>query len=147
MRAAATESVSLDVDGTNRVGGLLTLPSNPVACFVFAHGAGAGMNHSFMTAAAIGMAERRIASLRYQFLYMEKGSKRPDPPAVAHAVVRAAVSYAASRMRGRVPLVAGGKSFGGRMTSQAQAASPLPGVQGLVFFAFPLHPAAKPSTD
>ena len=111
---------------------------------VFAHGAGAGMQHAFMQTVADGLAGRQIATLRYRFAYMERGSKRPDQPAVAHAVVRAAVSHAASLMAG-IPLVAGGKSFGGRMTSQAQALAPLPGVRGLAFFGFPLHAADKPS--
>lgn len=102
------------------------------------------MTHRSMAALADGLAERGIASLRYQFPYMERGSNRPDPPAVAHAAVRAAVAEAA-RLAGELPLFAGGKSFGGRMTSQAQAITPLPGVRGLVFFAFPLHPAGKPS--
>ncbi|MDB5517887.1 MAG: alpha/beta hydrolase [Tardiphaga sp.] len=122
---------------------------NPLAaraCFIFAHGAGAGMTHSFMESVATGLFERGIATLRYQFPYMEKGSKRPDPPAMAHATVRAAVAEAARRCDG-LRLVAGGKSFGGRMTSQAQAAAPLPGVRGLAFLGFPLHPAGKPSED
>ena len=122
---------------------ILTRPDDARACYVFAHGAGAGMHHSFMAAFADGLAQRRIATLRYQFPYMEKGSKRPDPPAVAHAAVRAAVAEAAARCPG-LPLFAGGKSFGGRMTSQAQAKEALPGVRGLVFVGFPLHPAGKP---
>ena len=146
MAAAKPEKLTVEAEKIGRVSALLSAPSNAEACFVFAHGAGAGMNHSFMAAVAEGLADRRIASLRYQFLYMEKGSKRPDPPAVAHAVVRAAVSCAGSRLPG-LPLVAGGKSFGGRMTSQAQAASPMPNVRGLAFFGFPLHPAGKPSID
>jgi predicted alpha/beta-hydrolase family hydrolase len=104
------------------------------------------MTHPFMAKVAAGLGERGIATLRYQFPYMEKGSKRPDAPAVAHAAVRAAVAEAARRCEG-VPLIAGGKSFGGRMTSQAQAAAPLAGVHGLAFFGFPLHPAGKPSND
>jgi predicted alpha/beta-hydrolase family hydrolase len=104
------------------------------------------MNHPFMAAVAAGLAERGIATLRYQFPYMERGSKRPDPPGIAHAAVRAAVTEAARRLPG-APLVAGGKSFGGRMTSQAQAAAPLPGVVGLVFLGFPLHPAKKPASE
>jgi hypothetical protein len=104
------------------------------------------MSHPFMETVAAGLAERGIATLRYQFPYMEKGSKRPDPPAVAQVAVRAAVAEAAGRCPG-LPLIAGGKSFGGRMTSQAQAASPLDGVRGLAFFGFPLHPSGKPSSD
>jgi uncharacterized protein len=127
------------------VAGLLDAPANPQACYVFAHGAGAGMNHAFMTAIAQGLAGRGIATLRFQFPYMEQGSKRPDSPAVAQAAVRAAVDEAASLLPG-VPLFAGGKSFGGRMTSHAQAAQPLPRVRGIVFVGFPLHPPGKPST-
>ena len=113
---------------------------------MLAHGAGAGMTHPFMEKVAAGLSERHMATLRYQFPYMEKGSKRPDSPAVAHAAVRAAVAEAARRCEG-VPLIAGGKSFGGRMTSQAQALQPLAGVRGLAFFGFPLHPAGKPSNE
>src|SRR6185503_5055748 len=97
-------------------------------------------------AVAAELAERGIATLRYQFPYMEQGSKRPDPPALAHATVRAAVATAAELASG-LPLIAGGKSFGGRMTSQAQAAAPLEGVRGLAFLGFPLHPAGKPSAE
>jgi hypothetical protein len=104
------------------------------------------MSHPFMAAVAAGLVERGVGTLRYQFRYMERGSKRPDGPALAHATVRAAVD-AAGRLAGGVPLVAGGKSFGGRMTSQAQAASPLGGVRGLAFLGFPLHPAGKPSVE
>jgi predicted alpha/beta-hydrolase family hydrolase len=132
-------------DGST-VSALLQAPSGAQACYVLAHGAGAGMAHPFMAAAAAGLAERGIATLRYQFPYMERGSKRPDTPAVAHAAVRAAVDEAARQCPG-LPLVAGGKSFGGRMTSQAQAAEPLPGVRGLVFLGFPLHPAGKPAQE
>jgi predicted alpha/beta-hydrolase family hydrolase len=113
---------------------------------VLAHGAGAGMTHPFMAAVATELAERGIATLRYQFPYMEQGSKRPDVPKVAHAAVRAAVAEAA-RLAPKLALFAGGKSFGGRMTSQAQAAAPLPGVRGLVFLGFPLHAAGKPSDE
>jgi predicted alpha/beta-hydrolase family hydrolase len=126
--------------------GVLLAPENASAIFVFAHGAGAGMNHAFMTDFSTALGERGIATLRYQFPYMEQGSKRPDTPAVAHAAVRAAVAEAAARLPD-VPLFAGGKSFGGRMTSQAQASLPLEGVRGLVFVGFPLHPAGKPATD
>ncbi len=122
---------------------LFNTPAGARACYVFAHGAGAGMRHSFMQAVADGLAARGIATLRYQFPSMERGSRRPDSPRVAHATVRAAVAAAATGL----PLLAGGKSFGGRMTSQAQAEAPLPGVRGLVFFGFPLHPPGKPSTE
>ena len=123
---------------------LLMKPRRARACFVFAHGAGAGMSHAFMEAIATGLYARGIATLRYQFPFMEKGSKRPDSPAVAQVAVRAAVAEARKRCRG-MPLIAGGKSFGGRMTSQAQASRPLPGVRGLAFLGFPLHPPDKPA--
>ena len=125
---------------------LLDAPKDPVACYVLAHGAGAGMKHPFMAAVAKGLAQRRIATLRYQFPYMDKGKRSPDTPKVAHATVREAVAEAAKRMPG-VPLVAGGKSFGGRMTSQAQAIEPLAGVVGLAFLGFPLHAPGKPSDE
>ena len=116
------------------------------ACCVLAHGAGAGMNHPFMAAVAQGLAARGVSTLRYEFPYMERGSKRPDTPAIAHARVREAVAEAARRAPG-LPLFAGGKSFGGRMTSQAQSAEAMPGVRGLVFFGFPLHAPGKPSDE
>ena len=125
---------------------LLEAPGNARACYVLAHGAGAGMNHPFLGAVAKGLAGRGIATLRYNFPSMDKGTQRPDVPKVAHAAVRAAVEEAGRRMPG-VPLFAGGKSFGGRMTSQTQASEPLPGVKGLVFLGFPLHPAGKPSDE
>jgi predicted alpha/beta-hydrolase family hydrolase len=125
---------------------LLTAPPKARACYVLAHGAGAGMQHPFMAAMAEGLAERGIATLRYEFPYMEQGSKRPDSPKVAQATVREAVSQAVGLLPG-VPLYAGGKSFGGRMTSQAQAEAPLEGVRGLVFLGFPLHAAGKPSDE
>ena len=140
------QSVVVTIDDATSVSGLLFVPSRARACYVLAHGAGAGMHHPFMAAVAAGLAEREIATLRYQFPYMERGSKRPDPPKIAHAAVRAAVGEAAKQLPS-VPLVAGGKSFGGRMTSQAQAATPLPGVCGLVFLGFPLHPAEKPGRE
>jgi predicted alpha/beta-hydrolase family hydrolase len=140
------QDVTITLDGEATVSGLWLKPAKARACLVLAHGAGAGMTHASMTATAEGLAERGIATLRYQFLYMERGSSRPDSPAVAHTAVRAAVAEA-GRLAGKLPLFAGGRSFGGRMTSQAQAAGPLPGVRGLVFFAFPLHPAGKPSID
>jgi uncharacterized protein len=140
------QPITLAVDANQTVSGLWLAPSKARACYVLAHGAGAGMAHPFMAAVAQGLAARGIATLRYQFPYMERGSKRPDTPRVAHAAVRAAVVEAA-RLQPNLPLFAGGKSFGGRMTSQAQAESPLPNVRGLVFLGFPLHPAGKPSDD
>jgi predicted alpha/beta-hydrolase family hydrolase len=140
------EPVTITITPTQKVSGLLQAPNAARACYVLAHGAGAGMAHPFMAAVAGGLTERGIATLRYQFLYMEQRSRRPDTPAVAHAAVRAAVAEAARRAP-KLALFAGGKSFGGRMTSQAQAESPLPGVRGLVFLGFPLHPAGKPSDD
>jgi predicted alpha/beta-hydrolase family hydrolase len=133
------------IDDDRSVSGIATLPAQPRAAYVFAHGAGAGMEHSFMTTVAGGLAERGIGTLRYQFPYMETGSKRTDAPAVAHAAVRAAVEQARTLFDG-VELFAGGKSFGARMTSQAQSSQPMPGIRGLVFLGFPLHPAGKPST-
>ena len=138
--------VTLRVGETRTVSGLLRTPANPRGCLVLAHGAGAGMSHPSMEALASGFGERNFATFRYQFPYMEGGGGRPDPPPVAHATVRAAVAEAA-RLAPGLALIAGGRSFGGRMTSQAQAASPLPGVQGLVFFAFPLHPPKQVSAE
>ena len=146
MTYAAPQPLTIAIDRATSVSGLLTRPPHARACFVFAHGAGAGMTHPFMAKVAAGLGERGLATLRYQFPYMEKGSKRPDSPSVAHAAVRAAVAEAVRCCDG-LPLIAGGKSFGGRMTSQAQAAAPLAGVVGLAFFGFPLHPAGKPSID
>jgi hypothetical protein len=141
--SAGERSVAIAVGGS-RVSGLLQAPPGARACLVLAHGAGAGMAHPFMAAIARGLAERGVATLRYQFPYMERGAKRPDPPALAQGTVRAAVHEAARLLPG-LPLFAGGKSFGGRMTSQAQGQSPLPGVRALVFLGFPLHPPGKPS--
>jgi uncharacterized protein len=138
--------LTIAVGDTQSVSALLLAPSEARACYVLAHGAGAGMAHPFMAAIANELGSRDIATLRYQFPYMEKGSRRPDTPKLAHATVRAAVAEAGRRLPG-LALVAGGKSFGGRMTSQAQAAEPLPGVRGLAFLGFPLHPAGTPSSD
>src|SRR5688572_20948629 len=143
---ADPEPLAITIGDTERVSALLIAPPDASACYVLAHGAGAGMHHPFMRAVAEGLAGRGIATLRYQFPYMERGSKRVDRPEIAHAAVRAAVAEAARRLPG-LPLLAGGKSFGGRMTSQAQALSPLPGVRGLVFVGFPLHPAGKPGDE
>ena len=133
-------------DEKTRVSGLLQVPEEARACYVLAHGAGAGMSHPFMAAVAEGLAQRGIATLRYQFPYMEQGQKRPDTPKVAQATVRAAVTNA-SRLLPELALIVGGKSFGGRMTSQAQAESPLPGVRGLAFLGFPLHAPKRPSEE
>ncbi|MFL5238315.1 MAG: alpha/beta family hydrolase [Rhizomicrobium sp.] len=123
---------------------MLIAPEGAPACFVFAHGAGVGMQHKFMADVANGLAERGVATLRYQFPYMERGSKRPDSPRVAQAAVRAAVAKA-KELLPQLPLFAGGKSYGARMTSQAQADAPLPDMKGLVFLGFPLHPPGQPS--
>ena len=133
------------VNDAHSVSTLWQCPPRAAACFVFAHGAGAGMRHAFMEAFATGVAARGIATLRFQFPYMERGLRRPDPPPLCHATVRAAVAEAARRTD--VPLFAGGRSFGGRMASQAQAEQPLPGVKGLAFLGFPLHPAKQPSIE
>ena len=140
------EPITITVGDARSVSGLLQAPPRARACYVLAHGAGAGMAHPFMAAVAKGLAESGIATLRYQFPYMEQGGRRPDPPKLAHTTVRAAVA-AASHLLPELPLIAGGKSFGGRMTSQAQAATPLPGVRGLAFLGFPLHPAGRPSQE
>jgi uncharacterized protein len=140
------EAIAIAIPGADPVSGLWQAPTEAWACLVLAHGAGAGMTHRAMAATANGLAARGIAVLRYQFPYMEKGGKRVDAPPVAHAAVRAAVAEA-NRRAGALPLFAGGRSFGGRMTSQAQALAPLDGVRGLVFFAFPLHTAGKPSIE
>jgi len=146
MTPPATKALRIQINDGQAVSGLLMVPAQAHACYVFAHGAGAGMDHPFMEAMALGLAAHGIATLRYQFSYMERGSKRTDAPPLAHAAVRAAVIEAA-RLVPKLPLIAGGKSFGARMTSQAQAASPLPGVRGLVFVGFPLHPDKKPSQE
>lgn len=140
---APAQNLTLAIPDVGSVSGLWLAPDAARACLVLAHGAGAGMTHPAMEALAQGLATRGIATLRYQFPYMERGSKRPDRPAIAHAAVRTAVAEAGRRAKG-LPLYAGGRSFGGRMTSQAQAIQPLSGVAGLVFFAFPLHLAGKP---
>jgi len=146
MTPVRPQAVSIAVDDQRQVSGMLLAPAEARICYVLAHGAGAGMAHPFMAAIANGLAERGIATLRYQFPYMEQRSKRPDSPKVAQATVRAAVIEASKLVRDLI-LVAGGKSFGGRMTSQAQAASPLPKVRGLAFLGFPLHPAGRPSDE
>src|SRR5215471_13688992 len=146
MNRSDAERFTLRVGDAGTVSGLLSVPPRPRACYVLAHGAGAGMFHPFMESVAMELSQRDIATLRYQFPFIEQGAKRPDAPKLAHATVRAAVAEA-RRVLPALPLVAGGKSFGGRMTSQAQAASALPGVRGLAFLGFPLHPAGRPSDE
>ena len=146
MSSIPAESITITGDHDIEVSGLLQTPPQPRACYVLAHGAGAGMKHRFLGAVAAEVSRRGIATLRYQFPCMERGAKRPDPPHLAHAAVRAAVAAASHALPG-VALIAGGKSFGGRITSQAQAKAALPGVRGLAFLGFPLHPAGKPSQD
>jgi predicted alpha/beta-hydrolase family hydrolase len=140
------EPLKLKVDDDTTVSALWLQPQRPQALYVFAHGAGAGMHHSFMAAFSQALFDQSVATLRYQFPYMERGSKRPDTPAVAHAAVQAAAAAARRRLPA-TPVFAGGKSFGGRMTSQAQAAAAMPGVRGLAFVGFPLHPAGKPGIE
>jgi uncharacterized protein len=146
MSRSGAAPVTIVVDDTRTVSGLVWAPPRSRACYLLAHGAGAGMTHPFMQAVAAELAERSIATLRYQFPYMEKRAGRPDPPGLAHATVRAAAAQAL-HLAPALPLFAGGKSFGGRMTSQAQALSPLPGVRGLIFLGFPLHLAKRPSEE
>jgi len=145
LSAQDAKPITIDVADT-RVSGLLQVPRGAHAIYVLAHGAGAGMTHPFMAAVAAELAERSIATLRYQFPYMEARAKRPDPPKIAQRAVRAAVA-AARRHAPKLALFAGGKSFGGRMTSQAQAETPLTSVRGLIFLGFPLHPAGRPSQE
>jgi predicted alpha/beta-hydrolase family hydrolase len=144
--ADITDPVSIRVNAERSVDGLFMRGHEAIACYVFAHGAGAGMTHPSMAVVASELAALGVSTLRYQFPYMQRGSRRPDPPALCHATVRAAVA-AAAHLAPDMPLIAGGRSFGGRMTSQAQAIEPLPGVRGLAFLAFPLHPAGKPSIE
>lgn len=144
VRTPSARHLTIEGNELAPLSAILMKPRKARACFVFAHGAGAGMSHLFMEQVAAGLYARGIATLRYQFPFMEKGGKRPDSPVLAHRAVRAAVAEARKRCRD-MPLIAGGKSFGGRMTSQAQALRPLPGVCGLAFLGFPLHPPEKPS--
>ena len=143
--STTVQELTLAVGETGAVSGLLVRPNDARLLYVLAHGAGAGMRHAFLEVLAYRLAERGVATLRYQFPYMERGSRRPDTPAVATAAVRAAVAEAA-RVAPGLPILAGGKSFGGRMTSSAQAEAPLPGVVGLAFLGFPLHPPGRPGT-
>lgn len=144
MRPPLATSLTLSRRDDIGLSALLMKPRAAQACFVFAHGAGAGMNHPFMDQIAKELYSRKIATLRFQFPFMQKGSKRPDVPAVAHAAIRLAVAEARRRCRS-IPIIAGGKSFGGRMTSQTQAEAPIEGVRGLAFIGFPLHPSGTPS--
>jgi predicted alpha/beta-hydrolase family hydrolase len=144
--AVKTKELKLDIDRIGTVSAILTQPANARACYVLAHGAGTDMRHASMDKIAAGLADRGIATLRFNFPYMENKQGRPDQPAVAHATIRAAVAEAARLCPG-LKLVAGGKSFGGRMTSQAQSKAPLPDVKGLAFLGFPLHADKKPSTE
>lgn len=137
------QQFTLEVAASNEVAARLLRPPGARACYVLAHSAGAGMDHPSMRAVAEGLADLGVATLRYQFPYMQRGSRRPDPPQLCHATVRAAVT-AAARRAPDLPRFAGGRSFGGRMTSQAQALEPLAGVRGLAFLGFPLHPAGQP---
>ncbi len=146
MSHSQPEPVSIRVDDAHAVSGLLLAPPQARACYLLAHGAGAGMTHPFLHAVATNLAERDIATLRYQFPYMERGGRRPDPPRLAQATVRAAAALA-RELAPALAHFAGGKSFGGRMTSQAQAASALPGVLGLIFLGFPLHRAKQPADE
>jgi uncharacterized protein len=139
-------SLAFTVDAEHRVSAALLAPEKARATYVLAHGAGAGMQQKFLVATAEGLAARGIATFRYNFPYMEAGRKRVDAPPLCHATVRAAIAEATRLLPG-LPLIAGGKSFGGRMTSQAQALEPLTGVCGLAFLGFPLHPPGKPSID
>lgn len=144
--AVKTQELKLDIARIGVVSAVLMQPGNARACYVLAHGAGAGMRHASMDKIAVGLADRGIATFRFNFPYMENKQGRPDQPAVAHATIRAAVEEAARLCPG-LKLIAGGKSFGGRMTSQAQAKTPLPDVKGLAFLGFPLHADKKPSTE
>lgn len=146
MSFRESKPLTIDVDDAGRISAILQIPPDARIGCVLAHGAGAGMAHPFMAAMANGLASRGVAVLRYQFPYMERGARRPDTPRVAQATVRAAAAEMA-RLAPDLLLIAAGKSFGGRMTSQAQAAAPLPGVRGIVFLGFPLHPAGRPSDE
>ena len=144
MSISTAEPIAIET-GADEVSGLWLSPAAPHACLVLAHGAGAGMRQVFLEAVTSGLYSRGIATLRYQFPYMDQGSPRPDPPKVCHATVRAAVI--AARTRTHAPILAGGRSFGGRMTSQAASVGLLPELRGIVFLGFPLHPAGKPSIE
>jgi uncharacterized protein len=141
------QSLRFRVDAAGiEVSALLAQPANAQSMFVLAHGAGADMHHTFMESLARGLAMHGVATLRFQFPYVERGKKQVDRAPIAHAAVRAAVE-AAREHAGELPLFAGGKSFGARMTSQAQSIDALAGLRGLVFFGFPLHPSGAPATE
>ncbi|RXT49328.1 alpha/beta hydrolase family protein [Bradyrhizobium betae] len=144
--AVKIKELKLDIERIGTISAILMQPANARACYVLAHGAGTDMRHASMDKIAMGLADRGIATFRFNFPYMEKKLGRPDQPVVAHATIRAAVEEAARLCPG-LKLVAGGKSFGGRMTSQAQSKAPLPHVKGLAFLGFPLHADKKPSTE
>jgi predicted alpha/beta-hydrolase family hydrolase len=146
VAAVVPKPVIIAVNAATRVSGLMQRPPHAKSCLVLAHGAGAGMRHAFMAAVADDLAALGIATLRYQFPFVERCAKRPDPPQLAHATVRAAVATA-RKLVPEMPLIAGGKSFGGRMTSQSQAADALPGVRGLAFLGFPLHSPKEPAVE
>lgn len=131
---------------TGNVSALLIKPRNASCLLLFAHGAGANMHHHFMEDMSQQLASLGIATLRYQFPYTERQSRRPDPKPILLATVRSAVAFV-NEVSGELPVFAGGKSMGGRMTSLAAAEEPLPGVRGIVFFGFPLHPAGEPSAE
>ena len=137
---------SIEVNDTESVSAEVYLPPLPKAIYVFAHGAGAGMNHAFMKELSEALADHQIATLRYNFLYMEQKKKRPDSPTVAHKAVEAAIQKA-HELFPKLPLLAGGKSFGGRMTSRFLSSNHDAKVKGIVFVGFPLHPEGKPSVD
>jgi uncharacterized protein len=147
LRSSSVKEISFPVsEKAGRVSGLLFRPESAKALLLLAHGAGAGMRHNFMETLSATLAERSVATLRYQFPYMERGSKRPDPEVVLTGTVRAAVA-AAEQVAGDLPLFGAGKSMGGRMTSLAAAKEPLGKVRGLIFFGFPLHAAGQPSNQ
>ncbi len=135
----------LNLPNGDTVSGLFDCPANPQGLLVLAHGAGAGMSHPFLEDLSRELNSAGIATLRYQFPYMEKRRKLPDSPAVLTATVREAVNKG-GQLAPHLPLFAGGKSMGGRMTSMAAAEQPLESVRGLVFFGFPLHPPNRPGT-
>jgi len=145
MARLATE-ISFSVPPQEQeVSALFVRPPGARFVYVLAHGAGAGMRHPFLENIASDLADRSIATLRYQFPYMQKGRRGPNPAPVLEATVRAAVETARSEAPD-LRLVAGGKSMGGRMTSQAAAAETLPGVEGLIYLGFPLHPPGRPGS-